>query len=76
MQPELFAQMLAIAEENGGQFTVAGQAQHFHNRYNDSRTTNPNFYFVPPSPLIVIGCVRRHFFDVNLENTKRFTFLL
>lgn len=60
MKPEFFKQMLARAQENGGQFTVHSQAVHFHNRYENSRATNPNFYFVPPSALIVIGATYFH----------------
>lgn len=55
MQPALFKQMLDQAQQHGGQFSVDSQAHHFHNRYEDSISTNPNFYFVPPSALIVMG---------------------
>lgn len=60
MQPELFKQMLDRAIEQGGQFNVKAQAKHFHNRYADSISTNPNFYFVPPSALIVLGATYFH----------------
>jgi hypothetical protein len=60
MQPELFQQMLAQAAAHGNQFTVAAQAAHFHARYADSRARNPNFYFVPPSALIVMGATYFH----------------
>lgn len=60
MQPALFKQMLDRALEQGGQFNVKAQAKHFHNRYEDSKKTNPNFYFVPPSALIVIGATYFH----------------
>lgn len=33
---------------------------HFHNRYQNSLDTNPNFYFVPPSALIVMGATYFH----------------
>jgi hypothetical protein len=61
MKPELFVQMLNSAKTyGGGQFTPYAQAQHFHARYEDSIKTNPNFYFVPPSALIVIGATYFH----------------
>jgi hypothetical protein len=60
MKPELFAQMLDSANTyGGGQFTPFAQARHFHARYEDSISTNPNFFFVPPSALIAIGA---HYF--------------
>jgi hypothetical protein len=56
MKPELFVQMLNSAKMYGrDQFTPLAQAHHFHARYEDSISTNPNFYFVPPSALIVLG---------------------
>jgi hypothetical protein len=60
MKPELFKQMLDQAIAQGGEFNVKAQAKHFHNRYEDSLKTNPNFYFVPPSALIVIGATYFH----------------
>jgi hypothetical protein len=56
MKPELFVQMLNSAKTyGGGQFTPLAQAHHFHARYEDSLSTNPNFYFVPPSAPIAIA---------------------
>jgi hypothetical protein len=60
MQPELFKQMLNQALKQGGQFNVEAQALHFHARYADSVATNPGFYFVPPSALIVMGATYFH----------------
>lgn len=60
MQPELFAQMLRRAQAHGNQFTIAALQEHFHARYADSKSRNPQFYFVPPSALVVIGAVYFH----------------
>jgi hypothetical protein len=61
MQPELFVQMLNSAKTHGdGQFTPLALAHHFHARYEDSRKTNPNLLFMPPSGLIVIGATYFH----------------
>ncbi|EIM92463.1 APO9/CPO9 [Stereum hirsutum FP-91666 SS1] len=52
MQPEFFSQMLDHAKENNNQFDVNAMA--------NSLDTNPNFYFVPPSALIVMGATYFH----------------
>ncbi|EIN06351.1 hypothetical protein PUNSTDRAFT_145605 [Punctularia strigosozonata HHB-11173 SS5] len=55
MQPELFAQMREQAKAHGNQYNVRAMAKHFYSRYQDSVTNNPNFYFVPPSAIVVVG---------------------
>lgn len=61
MQPALFKQMLDSAKQHGGgQFTPTALAYHFHNRYQNSVSTNPNFYFIPLSALLVMGATYFH----------------
>jgi hypothetical protein len=55
MQPALFAQMRGQAKAQGNQYNVAAMAKHFYSRYQNSVSTNPNFYFVPPSAVVVVG---------------------
>jgi hypothetical protein len=43
MRPELFKQMLDRAKEHGNQFNVDALAEHFHNRYADSKSRNPKY---------------------------------
>lgn len=47
MQPELFAQMTKTSEANGNQFNIRTLQQHLWDRYRDSKSRNPNAYFMP-----------------------------
>jgi hypothetical protein len=61
MKPEIFVQMLNSAKTYGdGPFTSLAQANCFHARYEDSKSTNPRFYFASPSGLIILSATYFH----------------